>query len=65
VITPDEAYQRGKRAKSAGALRVSPYFEIFEWRDGIKVDFTAELDRQWFAGYDGKPKPEKPRIIVP
>lgn len=52
------AYEAGKDAHSKNRMRVSPFYEEREIRDGRRVDVTAERDRFWYAGYDGLPIPE-------
>jgi len=53
------AYALGKVAREKFRMRVSPFYEEREIRDGRRVDVTAERDRFWYAGYDGLPMPEE------
>lgn len=53
------AYEAGKIAREKSLMRVTPFYEEREIRDGRKVDVTAERDRFWFAGYDGLAMPQE------
>jgi hypothetical protein len=55
----DVAYIRGKHARTMGRVRIAPYYEEKRIVEGKSVDITAELDRCWYAGYDGKEMPEE------
>lgn len=55
------AYGRGKRDRNGGSMRITPYYEEKEIRDGRSVDVTDELDEFWYAGYDGLPMPKAKR----
>jgi hypothetical protein len=66
VSSAERAYKAGKTAREKGLMRVSPYYEVREIRDGRRVDVTSELDRCFFEGYDGVPMtPEVPPANVP
>lgn len=52
------AYERGKTSRERGGIRVAPFYEEKEIRDGRSVNITDELDRFWYAGYDGLRMPE-------
>lgn len=54
-MNPSKAHAAGKKARSKGAMRVTPFYEVRQVVDGTNVDVTAELDRAWFAGYDESP----------
>jgi len=51
-VNANFAYFYGKRAKKKGWLRVSPFYEVREIRNGRREDITAELDAAFFKGYD-------------
>jgi len=52
------AYESGKVLRAKGRLRVSPFYEEREIVNGRKIDVTDQLDRYFFAGFDGQPMPE-------
>jgi hypothetical protein len=53
------AYERGRIEKRSNLLRISPYYEERVIIDGRSVDITGQLDRYWYAGYDGLPMPKE------
>jgi len=54
----DEAYEIGKLAKAAHAMRVSPFYNERCIIAGKRVDVTPMLDAFFLAGYDGEVIPE-------
>jgi hypothetical protein len=58
VLKHVAAYTSGQNGRKKSALRVAPYYEEKEIRDGRRVDITDVLDEFWYAGYDGLPMPE-------
>lgn len=57
--TIEQAAKLGAEAKKKGLMRVSPFYEERDFRDGNRVDVTAELSQAFMEGYDLCPDSSK------
>lgn len=58
------AYDKGKFARTIGALRVTPYYKEWAFIGGKRVDVTPMLEASWLMGYDGEPYPDSDALPV-